>query len=342
MKPSFFLFATSSFPFQAWPRSSDCEVRRFLASLKECSRSRGKKIHAEAERCGLDSNAFVTSNLVNLYGKCGSMDEVRRAFDRMDCPDPVAWNSLILGYAENGHGGVALQLFLDMESRGLQGSSVTFIGLLKACASLAGKEHGKVFQDLELVVKFSSVERGMALHSLAAARGIDTNVLVASSLVECMLGVEAWWMRGRRVDARLGSQSSVALRLGRILHEEITSLGFQFQVPGSCDLFVGWLISIAAMESGAGVLHIVSGGVIEFVNVLFCELELTYRRLQPPRRQQSSDVTRAQQLEEAVEMVEAMPFEATMVTWTSLLGACSKWKDERVEKIACDNILSLL
>ncbi|XP_024516531.1 pentatricopeptide repeat-containing protein At2g33680-like [Selaginella moellendorffii] len=118
------------------------------------------------------------------------MGEACRDFDRMDCPDPVAWNSLILGYAENGHGGVALQLFLDMESRGLQGSSVTFIGLLKACASLTEKENGKVLQDLELVVKFSSVERGMAL------RRIDTNAFVASSLVEmyarCGTVVDAW------------------------------------------------------------------------------------------------------------------------------------------------------
>ncbi|XP_024527561.1 putative pentatricopeptide repeat-containing protein At3g23330 [Selaginella moellendorffii] len=180
--------------------SSDCEVRRFLASLKECSRSRdldwGKQIHAEAECCGLDSNAFVASSLVNLYGKCGCMDEARRAFDRMNCPDLVAWNSLILGYAVNGHGGVALQLFLDMESRGLQGNSVTFIGLLKACASLTEKENGKVLEDLELVVKFSSLDRGMALHSLATARGIDTNALVASSLVEmyarCGSVVDAW------------------------------------------------------------------------------------------------------------------------------------------------------
>ncbi|XP_024531453.1 pentatricopeptide repeat-containing protein At2g34400-like [Selaginella moellendorffii] len=87
-------------------------------------------------------------------------------------------------------------LFLHMESRGLQGNSVTFIGLLKACASLAEKENGKVLEDLELVVNFSSLDRGMALHSLATARGIDTNALVASSLVEmyarCGSVVDAW------------------------------------------------------------------------------------------------------------------------------------------------------
>ncbi|XP_024518479.1 pentatricopeptide repeat-containing protein At2g33680-like [Selaginella moellendorffii] len=160
--------------------------------------------------------------------------------------------------------------------------------------------------------------------------------------------------------------SSVALRLGRILHEEITSLGFQFQgavISSLVDFYsscgnmdeaelvfnsvsrkdaVSWSSLIAGYSRQGDSDRVIRAGMIEQGKKFF--QEMTSRCGLDPGIEHYHRMIgmQAQQLEEAVEMVEAMPFEATMVTWTSLLGACSKWKDERVEKIACDNILSLL
>ncbi|XP_024527553.1 pentatricopeptide repeat-containing protein At2g33680-like [Selaginella moellendorffii] len=153
--------------------------------------------------------------------------------------------------------------------------------------------------------------------------------------------------------------SSVAMRLGRILHEEITSLGFQFQ-----GAVISSLVDFYSRCGSMDEAELVFNSVSRKDAVTWSSLIAGYSRqgdndqvIQLFEKMCDEGVKpdgiehyhcmidmlgRAKQLEEALEMVEAMPFEATMVTWTSLLAACSKWKNGRVEKIACDNIVSLL
>ncbi|XP_024517983.1 pentatricopeptide repeat-containing protein At2g03880, mitochondrial-like [Selaginella moellendorffii] len=50
---------------------------------------------------------------------------------------------------------------------------------------------------------------------------------------------------------------------------------------------------------------------------------------------------RANELEEAVEMVEAMPCEASGVAWRTVLGACKKWKNAAVGRLAFDRLVEV-
>jgi pentatricopeptide repeat protein len=47
---------------------------------------------------------------------------------------------MILGYANCGEGDKALQLFQQMQQEGVQPNTVTFLGLLNACASTVALE----------------------------------------------------------------------------------------------------------------------------------------------------------------------------------------------------------
>jgi pentatricopeptide repeat protein len=47
---------------------------------------------------------------------------------------------MILGYANCGEGDKALQLFQQMQQEGVQPNTVTFLGLLNACASRVALE----------------------------------------------------------------------------------------------------------------------------------------------------------------------------------------------------------
>jgi len=47
---------------------------------------------------------------------------------------------MILGYANCGEGDKALQLFQQMQQEGVQLNTVTFLGLLNACASTVALE----------------------------------------------------------------------------------------------------------------------------------------------------------------------------------------------------------
>jgi pentatricopeptide repeat protein len=50
---------------------------------------------------------------------------------------------MILGHVKCGQGQKALELFQQMQHEGVRSDSVTFVGLLNACASLVGLEEAR-------------------------------------------------------------------------------------------------------------------------------------------------------------------------------------------------------
>ncbi|XP_024523642.1 pentatricopeptide repeat-containing protein At2g41080-like [Selaginella moellendorffii] len=53
------------------------------------------------------------------------------------------------------------------------------------------------------------------------------------------------------------------------------------------------------------------------------------------------DRGRANHLEEALEIVRSMPFQAGVVTWMTILSACRKWKNTRVGSEAFDALVGM-
>ena len=45
----------------------------------------GRSIHLPMVKQGLESYAFVGSNVVDMYAKCGSLVEAKKMFDLMPC-----------------------------------------------------------------------------------------------------------------------------------------------------------------------------------------------------------------------------------------------------------------
>ncbi|CAK9275990.1 unnamed protein product [Sphagnum jensenii] len=68
-----------------------------------------------------------------MYAKCGSMEDAKRVFDKMPLWDVVSWNSILGGFAMNGHGKEALTYFEQMCEEGVQPDDITFVCLLSAC-----------------------------------------------------------------------------------------------------------------------------------------------------------------------------------------------------------------
>lgn len=95
---------------------------------------RGKQLHAHALTVGLDCIAMVQSALVNLYSKCGSIQEAAKIFDVTKDDDVISWTSMINGYAQHGYYQEAIDLFEKIPRVGLKPDSVTFIGVLAACS----------------------------------------------------------------------------------------------------------------------------------------------------------------------------------------------------------------
>ncbi|GAV80700.1 PPR domain-containing protein/PPR_2 domain-containing protein/DYW_deaminase domain-containing protein, partial [Cephalotus follicularis] len=96
----------------------------------------GKQIHAYSIKCGFDSDLypFVGTSLVDMYAKCGDIEDAYRLFKRMDVRDVAPWNSMFMGLAQHGNGEEALNLFKVMKSHGIEPDAITFIGVLSACS----------------------------------------------------------------------------------------------------------------------------------------------------------------------------------------------------------------
>jgi len=110
----------------------------FASMLNACASlsvlEQGKHVHAHVVKTGFESNVFVGSALVNMYAKCGSIEDARQVFDKMCERDLVLWTAVITGYAQNGHGKDAIQLFEEMLRTGIRADHVTFTGVLSACS----------------------------------------------------------------------------------------------------------------------------------------------------------------------------------------------------------------
>ncbi|KAG1364549.1 Pentatricopeptide repeat-containing protein, chloroplastic [Cocos nucifera] len=94
----------------------------------------GKQLHCYSVKSGLRSWISVSNGLVDMYGKCGSIDEARRVFMAIQEPNVVSWNALISALASNGRFVEALSAFEDMRLAGVPPDGITLLLVLYACS----------------------------------------------------------------------------------------------------------------------------------------------------------------------------------------------------------------
>ena len=113
----------------------------FTIALSACANladlSLGKKIHSQINESGIEWNIEMKNSLLNMYSKCGSIDDARSIFDNMESKDIISWTAMISGYEQNGNSKEAIELFQQMQQSGIQPDHVTFTIALSACANLA-------------------------------------------------------------------------------------------------------------------------------------------------------------------------------------------------------------
>ncbi|KAJ7560174.1 hypothetical protein O6H91_04G117100 [Diphasiastrum complanatum] len=142
----------------------------FVVVLKACTRiaalEQGKQLHTDIIKSGFESDLIVGNTLVNMYAKCGCIGHALRVFNKMSERDVVSWNAMIAGYAENGLGQDVLALYEQMKEEGVQPNNVTYVVLLKTCASIVALEQGK------------------QLHSHIIKSGFESDMIVGNTLVD--------------------------------------------------------------------------------------------------------------------------------------------------------------
>ncbi|KAE8685000.1 Pentatricopeptide repeat-containing protein [Hibiscus syriacus] len=102
----------------------------------------GKQIHSLGIKRSFGFNSYVSNGLINMYSKCGDLEESAKVFTRMSQRNSISWNSMIAAFARHGDGCRALQLYVEMKSEGIAPTDVTFLSLLHACSHVGLVEKG--------------------------------------------------------------------------------------------------------------------------------------------------------------------------------------------------------
>eukprot|EP01018_Ginkgo_biloba_P021393 Gb_16101 [translate_table: standard] len=261
-----------------------------------------KDVHEQIIRSGFQSDVFLGSALVDMYAKCGSIENARHVFDKMPQRDVVSWNAMISAYASQGPSQEALKLFYQMQRTSIQPNQFTFASVLPACANLA------------------ALEQGMEIHKEIIRSGILCDIVVESAVLD-MYAKCGNIEKARNLFHKMPQRNAVSwtsMIAGYAMHgrpKEALKLFEQMQHSGINPNHVT-LVCVLSACCHAG---LVDKGQHYF------DCMSQYYHITPTMEHYGCMVDllgRAGRLDEAQEFINKMPIKPDASVWGCLLGAC--------------------
>eukprot|EP01018_Ginkgo_biloba_P037431 Gb_29873 [translate_table: standard] len=274
--------------------------------LPACANSgalqQGKWIHDYIVRSGFESDVFVGTALIDMYAKCGSIENSRQVFDKMSARNVVSWSALIAGYAQNGHANEALALFHQMQLAYVKPDSITMVSVLQACAHLGALKQGEL------------------IHDNIIKSGFDSDVSIGNSLID-MYAKCGSLEDARRLFDKMSIRDVVswsAMIAGYGMHghgQDAIALFSQMQWTNMKPDDVTFLSLLSACSHA---------GLVDYGWRYFDCMNQDYN-ITPRLKHYACMVDllgRAGHLDEAEAFIKSMPFEPDAGVWGALLGAC--------------------
>ncbi|KAK1379207.1 Pentatricopeptide repeat-containing protein [Heracleum sosnowskyi] len=146
-------------------------LSRLQNIVQTCAENRaitqGIASHSQIIQLGHQSDTLTSNMLINMYSKCGLLNQARHVFDQMPERSPVSWNTIIGAYTQNGSESEAFRLFMHMQREAAsEFSEFTVSSVLCACAAKC------------------AVLECKQLHAFSLKASIDSNSFVATALVD--------------------------------------------------------------------------------------------------------------------------------------------------------------
>ncbi|EFJ05634.1 hypothetical protein SELMODRAFT_136851 [Selaginella moellendorffii] len=109
------------------------------------SMAEARIIHSVIHDNGFKLDVILSSALINMYGKYGSLDLAREVFETMEQRNIISWNTMVAVYAESGHGDEALYIFSRLHLDGMVPDDATISSALAACCHSGLLEDARCF-----------------------------------------------------------------------------------------------------------------------------------------------------------------------------------------------------
>ncbi|KAL6615009.1 hypothetical protein ACP70R_037279 [Stipagrostis hirtigluma subsp. patula] len=148
-------------------------------SVSEEGLRKGREVHGHVLRTGLiDQKIAVNNGLVNMYAKCGAIDNASRVFKLMEARDRISWNTIISAFDQSDNCEEAIKHYFLMRHGCLSPSNFAAISGLSSCAGLR------------------ILAAGQQVHCDAIKWGLDLDTSVSNALVkmygECGAMSQCW------------------------------------------------------------------------------------------------------------------------------------------------------
>ncbi|XP_024532072.1 pentatricopeptide repeat-containing protein At2g41080-like [Selaginella moellendorffii] len=280
-----------------------------------------------------------------MYCKCGKLEEARKIFHSMGTRSVVSYTAIIHGCGLNGQAELALEYYSALRAcTTIQPNDRTHVAVISALRADNTIQADAWTYTCVLVACGSvmAIKLGREIHQLVKHKGLlKNNPVLGSSLVsfygkcgDVDSAQEAFDECRARDDTGLWNSLIQAYTLQGRSIEALERFYSMTQEEGCKADDVSFVSVLNACSHG---------GLVGKGRQLLDEMPKQYGV--KPRLEHYvcliDMLGRANLLDEAVRVLRAMPFEPDAVVWTSLLGACRKWKNYTIGKLAFERLVEM-
>ncbi|KAK1354138.1 Pentatricopeptide repeat-containing protein [Heracleum sosnowskyi] len=178
----------------------------------------GVWIHDFIRRNEWELDVKLGTCLVDMYGKCGKIEEGLRVFESMVEKNVFTWNALLKGLAVAKSGQLAVWWFCRMQETGVKPDVITLISVLCACVHSGLEQMGKCIFSSIIVGKYGfspNVKHYACMIDLLARSGSLEHALKVIQALPIEPTVSMWgaFLAGCRTHGRLELSELAAWKL---------------------------------------------------------------------------------------------------------------------------------
>ncbi|KAB2616514.1 pentatricopeptide repeat-containing protein [Pyrus ussuriensis x Pyrus communis] len=313
------------------------------ACAKKVDLEFGRWVCSRIERNEIGENLTLNNAMLDMYVKCGSIEEAKRLFDRMPEKDIVSWTTMLDGYAQSGNYDEAWRVFAAMPSQDIAAWNVLISSYEqsgKPKEALAPKpDEVTLVSTLAACAQLGAIDLGGWIHVYVKKQGMKMNCHLTTSLIDM-------YAKCGDLDKALEVFNSVERRDVFVWSAMIAALAMHGKGREALDCFSRMLETKVKPNSVTftNVLCACShAGLVDEGRTFFYQMEPVYGVV-PGVKHYACMVDilgRSGNLEEATELIEKMPIAPTASVWGALLGACGLHGNVELAEKACSHMLEL-
>ncbi|GJY47222.1 pentatricopeptide repeat-containing protein [Tanacetum coccineum] len=323
------------------------------ACTKKLDLDVGRWVHSNIERNGIGGSLNLNNALLDMYTKCGSVEDAKKLFDKMREKDIVSWTTMLVGYAKSGDYVTARKYFDIMPNQDI----AAWNALISACEqSGKPKEALAIFSELKVSYKAEPDEVTLVstLSACAQVGAMDVggwiHVYIKKHNVKlsCHLATSLIDMYSKCGDLNKASEvfSYVDNKDVFVWSAMIAGLAMHGHGRDAIDLF-NKMQEFNIRPNGVTFTNLLSAcshtGLVKEGQDFFKKMKPVYG-ITPGVKHYACMVDmlgRAGHLEEAIELIKTMPMPPLASVWGALLGACKLHLNEDVAEQASTRLLEL-